>query len=163
MELRYVGRVRFRRIILHTPSFRVRHRNWIIASCYLVSRSLFQRYSHIQFPLLPRFRIDVKAMSKRCSIEVKAKFYRRQSEVLSKTKRSSIEDKAKFYRTSIEDLSNTYRTYIEYKERFYRVIFLIHLPLSSSIALYAFAKTKLKVQVTMVPLWLLIQYKNGKL
>ena len=63
----------------------------------------------LTFPLLPRLFIDTKA-----------KFYRRQSEVLSKTKRSSIEDKAKIYRRPIEDLSKTYRTSIEHLSNIYR-------------------------------------------
>ena len=56
----------------------------------------------LTFPLLPRLFIDTKA-----------KFYRRQSEVLSKTKRRSIEDLSKIYRRPIEHLSNIYRTSIE--------------------------------------------------
>ena len=60
-----------------------------------------------------RLLIDTKAMSKRSSIEDKAKFYRRQSEVLSKSKRRSIEDKAKIYRRQSEVLSKTKRTSIE--------------------------------------------------
>ena len=38
-------------------------------------------------------------------IDTKAKFYRRQSEVLSKTYRTPIEDLSNIYRTPIEDLS----------------------------------------------------------
>ena len=46
--------------------------------------------------------------------DAKAKFYRRESEVLSKRKRSSIEHLSKTYRRSIEDLSKTYRRSIEH-------------------------------------------------
>ena len=88
-------------------------RNGEVASSYLVLRLLFLLNHTVQSPSLPRLLIDAKAMSKRSSIEVKAKFYRSQSEVLSKTKRSSIEDKAKFYRRPIEHLSKTYRSSIE--------------------------------------------------
>ena len=49
----------------------------------------------------------------RFPIDTKAKFYRRQSEVLSKFYRRSIEDLSNIYRTSIEDLSKTYRRPIE--------------------------------------------------
>ena len=45
--------------------------------------------------------------------DTKAKFYRRQSEVLSKIYRTSIEDLSNTYRRPIEDLSNTYRRPIE--------------------------------------------------
>ena len=88
-------------------------RNGEVASSSLVLRLLFLLNHTVQSPSLPRLLIDAKAMSKRSSIDVKAKFYRRQSEVLSKTKRSSIEDKAKFYRRPIEHLSNIYRSSIE--------------------------------------------------
>ena len=53
-------------------------------------------------------------------IDTKAKFYRRQSEVLSKTYRTPIEDLSNIYRTSIEDLSKTYRTSIEHLSKTYR-------------------------------------------
>ena len=46
-------------------------------------------------------------------IDTKAKFYRRQSEVLSKIYRTPIEDLSNTYRTSIEHLSNIYRRHIE--------------------------------------------------
>ena len=46
-------------------------------------------------------------------IDTKAKFYRRQSEVLSNTYRTPIEHLSNIYRTSIEDLSKTYRRPIE--------------------------------------------------
>ena len=46
-------------------------------------------------------------------IDTKAKFYRRQSEVLSKTYRTSIEDLSNIYRRPIEHLSKTYRRWGE--------------------------------------------------
>ena len=46
-------------------------------------------------------------------IDTKAKFYRRQSEVLSKIYRRPIEHLSKTYRRPIEHLSNIYRTPIE--------------------------------------------------
>ena len=49
----------------------------------------------------------------RFPIDTKAKFYRRQSEVLSKIYRTPIEDLSNTYRTSIEHLSNIYRRHIE--------------------------------------------------
>ena len=58
-------------------------RNGEVASSYLVLRLLFLLNHTVQSPSLPRLLIDAKAMSKRSSIEDKAKFYRRQSEVLS--------------------------------------------------------------------------------
>ena len=45
--------------------------------------------------------------------DAKAKFYRRESEVLSNIYRRPIEHLSKTYRTSIEDLSKTYRISIE--------------------------------------------------
>ena len=56
----------------------------------------------------------------RFPIDTKAKFYRRQSEVLSKFYRRSIEDLSKIYRTSIEHLSKTYRRPIEDLSKTYR-------------------------------------------
>ena len=52
--------------------------------------------------------------------DTKAKFYRRQSEVLSKTYRTSIEDLSNIYRRSIEHLSKTYRRPIEHLSKTYR-------------------------------------------
>ena len=50
--------------------------------------------------------------------DTKAKFYRRQSEVLSKTKRSSIEDLSNIYRRPIEVLSNDFCFQLTYPRRF---------------------------------------------
>ena len=58
------------------------------------------------------------SLTYRCESDVKAKFYRRQSEVLSKTKRRSIENKAKFYRRPIEVLSNDFCFQLTYPRRF---------------------------------------------
>ena len=52
--------------------------------------------------------------------DAKAKFYRRESEVLSNIYRTSIEHLSKTYRTSIEDLSNIYRRSIEHLSKIYR-------------------------------------------
>ena len=91
-------------------------RNGEVASSYLVLLLIFLCNHSVQSPLLHRLFIDAKAMSKRSSIEYLSKFYRRQSEVLSKTKRSSIEYLSKIYRRQSEDLSNTYRTSIEHHQ-----------------------------------------------
>ena len=93
-------------------------RNGEVASSYLVLRLLFLLNHTVQSPSLPRLLIDAKAMSKRSSIEDKAKFYRRQSEVLSKTKRSSIEDLSNIYRRPIEVLSNDFCFQLTYPRRF---------------------------------------------
>ena len=77
---------------------------------------IFIRYYSSLFSFNLRYFFAFHSMPKRSSIEEKAKFYRRESEVLSNIYRRPIEHLSKTYRTSIEDLSKTYR--IEHVETF---------------------------------------------